>query len=142
MGRVSMIPRTKNATDGQRPRAQVPGRGALLIAAAAVTVGALLPWVEAQVGTFWGLQGAGRLSFYAGIIGLAGAMHRRPVAVALHAAVVAGAGLGFGAWQLTRMVSMCPPGGCGPGLGLILTSFGGALAVRAVWLASRSTHRS
>ena len=108
----------------------------LLLLASLLTIGAaLLPWVATSFGSFWGLDGPGRWTLYAGFLGLAGAIVRRPRVVASHAAILALVALTLPVWQLARLATVCPPGGCLPSAGLLLTGLAGAMAARAAWLA-------
>jgi hypothetical protein len=123
-------------------RARYPASAAsrsLLLASLLTIVAALLPWVATNLGTFWGLDGPGRWTLYAGFLGLAGAMTRRPRLVATHGAILAVVAIGLPAWQLTRLAAVCPPGGCLPSAGLLLTVLAGAMAGRASWLAVTAT---
>jgi hypothetical protein len=120
----------------RRMRAPASPASRLLLLASLVTIGAaLLPWVATHFGTFWGLDGPGRWTLYAGFFGLAGGLVRRPRVVATHGAILAVVAIVMPAWQLARLASMCPPGGCLPSAGLLLTGLAGAMAVRATWLA-------
>ena len=121
----------------RRRRLPVHGRGAMAIASLLVLVAAFLPWVQTQLGTFWGLDGPGRWTLYAAIIGLAGTLHQRRSLLVVHALVVATVSFGLAGWQILRLLSVCPPNGCLPGIGLLLTLFGAALALRAAYVISR-----
>ena len=109
----------------------------MAVASLLVVVAAFLPWVETQLGTFWGLDGPGRWTLYAGIVGLAGTLHQRRSLLVVHALLVASVSFGLGGWQILRLVSVCPPNGCLPGIGLMLTLLGAALALRAAYVISR-----
>jgi hypothetical protein len=129
------------ATGPTRRRARPPASPAsrLLSLASLLTIGAaLLPWVATSFGSFWGLDGPGRWTLYAGFLGLAGAIVRHPRVVASHAAILALVALALPVWQLWRLATMCPPGGCLPSAGLLLTGLAGAMAARASWLAITS----
>lgn len=102
---------------------------------------ALLPWVTTSFTTFWGLDGPGRWTLYAGFLGLAGAILRRPRLVTIHAAVLAAVAIGLPSWQMARLAALCPLGGCLPSIGLLLTGLAGAMALRATWLAVGEARR-
>jgi hypothetical protein len=124
------------ATGTRRARPPATPASRSLLLASLLTIGAaLLPWVATSFGTFWGLDGPGRWTLYAGFLGLAGAIVRRPGIVATHAAVLGLVAIGMPAWQLARLTAVCPPGGCLPSAGLLLTGLAGAMALRAAWLA-------
>jgi hypothetical protein len=106
-------------------RPVLPGRGLLGVAAVVTIVAAFLPWVDSAWGTFGGMSGPGRVTFYAGFIGMAGALHRRPAWLVWHAALLAAAALSVPIWQTVRLVAVCPPLACIPTAGLLLT-FGAA----------------
>lgn len=112
---------------GQGRRA-VPGRRALVLASLMVLFGAFLPWVTTPIGSFSGMTGAGVWTFYAGSLGLAGALIRRPLASAVQAGILAAAAIALPAWQVLHLLGL---GGWTPGLGLVLTFFGGLLAAQA-----------
>jgi hypothetical protein len=127
---------TRPARSGRTGR---PGRSAgarlLLGASLLAAVASLLPWIMTPFATFWGLDGPGRFTLYAAMIGLAGALARRPRLVLPHALVLAAAAIALPVWQLARVATLCPPGGCLPSIGLLLTLLAGATALRAAWLA-------
>jgi hypothetical protein len=126
----------ETVTAGRRARYPASPASRLLWLASLLAIGAaLLPWVATNFGTFWGLDGPGRWTLYAGFFGLAGAIVRRPRIVASHGAILAVLAIGLPVWQLARLAAMCPPGGCLPSAGLLLTALAGAMAGRASLLA-------
>jgi hypothetical protein len=131
--------RDTGTTAGRTRRPASPASRVLLLASLLTIGAALLPWVATNFGTFWGLDGPGRWTLYAGFLGLAGAIVRRPRVVATHGAILAVVAIGLPAWQLTRLAAVCPPGGCLPSAGLLLTGLAGAMALRATWLAVTAT---
>jgi hypothetical protein len=137
---ASMTSVRGTAPDVRRGRYPASAASRSLLLASLLAIGAaLLPWVATHLGTFWGLDGPGRWTLYAGFLGLAGAMARRPRLVATHGAILAVVAIGLPAWQVTRLAAMCPPGGCLPSVGLLLTVLAGAMAGRASWLAVTAT---
>jgi hypothetical protein len=97
-----------------------------------VAVGSFMPWLDTVAGTVSGARGAGLWTFYAAMLGLAGALV--PVR---SLAVVQGAVLGLVAvvipiWQLFHVFSLVGTNGWMPGPGLVLVLGGGVLAGVAV----------
>jgi hypothetical protein len=123
-------------TERRGPRYPPSPASRMLVLASLLAIGAaLLPWVATSFGTFWGLDGPGRWTLYAGFLGFAGGIVRRPRVVASHGAILAVLAIGLPVWQVARLAAMCPPGGCLPSIGLLLTALAGAMAGRASWLA-------
>lgn len=119
--------RTPGTTATRRPPR--PGRGSLLGATAMVVIGSFLPWIYTALESISGARGGGLWTFYAAMLGLAGAIvpwRRAAIVQALILAVVA---VGISTWQLVRAVSLLGlEGGWLPGPGLVLVFGGGVLA--------------
>lgn len=120
-------PRTTETTRTRRPPR--PGRGALLGATVRVILGSFLPWIYTALGSLSGASGAGLWTFYAAMLGLAGAIVPWRRAAIVQAAILALAAVGLSTWQLVRAVSLLGlEGGWLPGPGLVLVFGGGVLA--------------
>ncbi|MPZ74467.1 MAG: hypothetical protein GEU74_14795 [Nitriliruptorales bacterium] len=102
-----------------------------------IVFGSLLPWVMTPFGNLSGVRGAGLWTLCLGMLGIPGAVLRRRAAVLWHAVVVAAPAVVLPAWQLARLVELNLQAGtfgaAVPGIGLVLTFGGGALAGRAAW---------
>ncbi|GAB3263283.1 hypothetical protein GCM10027425_27660 [Alteromonas gracilis] len=94
-----------------------------------VVIGSFLPWIYTALEYISGARGGGLWTFYAAMLGLAGAIvpwRRAAIVQALILAVVA---VGISTWQLVRAVSLLGlEGGWLPGPGLVLVFGGGVLA--------------
>ena len=108
-----------------------PARRRLAGAVAMVVLGSFMPWVDTAVGSVSGARGAGLWTFYAAMLGLAGALVPNRRAAAIQAAVLAAAALVLPAWQVLRLLSLVGTEGWSPGPGLVLVFGGGALAATA-----------
>lgn len=106
-----------------------PGQKHLLLASLAIGIGSFLPWVDTVAGSFTGLAGPGVWTLYAAVLGLAGAMLRRPRVAAAHAAVTGVVAIAMPAWQGLRLLELCPGGACAPGLGLLVVAVAGVTAL-------------
>ncbi len=121
-------------TEAPRPRWPYLGRPQrrLLIAAFLVLFGSVTPWVDTVGGNLLGVQGGGLYTLSAGGIGLAGAFFRRRGVVLAHAFVLAGTPLVIATWQVARLIAIgCDFRVCAPGVGLVITLAGGAIAASA-----------
>lgn len=101
-----------------------------------VLVGAWMPWIYTGVGSVAGVRGAGLWTMYAAVLGVAGAIIRRPRLAAVHAAVLAVVAVGLTLWQIAHLLSLVGFAGWMPGPGLVLTLGGGVLAAtaaRSLW---------
>jgi hypothetical protein len=105
-----------------------------LLAVALIVVGSLTPWVDTAFGNMNGIYGGGMWTLYAGAIGLAGTMWKRPRVNAAHAALMALPALALPLWQLVRLL---PLGGLGsgwtPGFGMVAVFGGGIVSARAAY---------
>ncbi|MFP5253166.1 MAG: hypothetical protein ACLGH4_05170 [Actinomycetes bacterium] len=121
-----------------RPTVRRRGRSSrrLLGAALLVLVGAWMPWIYTGLGSVAGVRGAGLWTMYAAVLGLAGAIIRRPRLAAVHAAALAVVAVGLTLWQVVHLLSLVGFEGWMPGPGLVLTLGGGVLAAaaaRSLW---------
>ena len=138
-----MVDRSSRAAPATT-RAKWPYQGTpqvLLMIAGFVTIGAsFLPWLPTIVGDLGGA--AGRITFYAGVIAVPGAIWRRAPVVAAHALILAVPALALPIYRLTWAASRLPGFGeawlPGPGLVLVLIS-GGVALYAAVRLLQRTT---
>lgn len=117
-------------TSAGRPR-RPPAQRRLLGASVLVLLGAFLPWVYTGVGAVSGVRGAGLWTFYAGMLGLAGALVASRRMAGVQALVLAAAAVGLTGWQLVHLASLVGFSGWAPGPGLVLTAGGGVLAAAA-----------
>jgi hypothetical protein len=132
VGRVTTSSTVRAAA---RPRSRATRR--LLGAAVMVLLGAFLPWIYTGVGSVVGIRGAGLWTMYAAVLGIAGAVIRRPRVSAVHAGVLGAVAVGLSLWQVVHLVSLVGFAGWMPGPGLVLTLGGGVLAAtaaRTLWL--------
>lgn len=121
----------EGATTG-RPRAGVhPQRKRLGIAVLMVVLGSFLPWLDTAVGSISGARGPGLWTFYAAMIGLAGALVPRPRIAGIQAALMAVVCVLLPLWQLQRAISLLGMEGWLPGPGIVLVLGGGVLAASA-----------
>lgn len=125
------------ATAGRSRRAAPPARGrrSLLLASTMIMIGAFLPWVSTGAGNVLGIEGAGLWTFYASMLGLAGAVVPVRRLTLAQGALVGLAALGLAGWQvahLVRLFTLVGMQGWLPGPGLVLTIGGGVLALAAV----------
>jgi hypothetical protein len=103
-----------------------------------VLLGAWLPWVYTGMGSVAGVRGAGLWTMYAAVLGIAGAIIKRPRLAAGHAAALAVVAIALAVWQVVHLLSLVGFSGWMPGPGLVLTLGGGVLAAtsaRALWVA-------
>lgn len=114
----------------QRRRAD-PARKKLAGAVAMVMFGSFLPWVDTAVGSMSGARGAGLWTFYAAMLGLAGALIPLRRVAAVQAALLAAAALLIPTWQVVHLLNLVGTGGWVPGPGLVLVFGGGVLAAVA-----------
>lgn len=129
---TALLSRQARRTD-PRPGAApaTSGRRLLLFASLGVIVGSFLPWVDTGFGSYAGFAGAGVYTFYAGVLGFAGALvpvHRLAV---VQGAVVAAVAVALPVWQLVRLISLVGVSGWTPGMGLVLVLCCGMAAARA-----------
>src|SRR5690625_5024088 len=124
------------ATAGQttsttRTRVRVPGRARLLGAVAMVVVGSFLPWLDTVAGTVSGAVGAGLWTFYAAMLGLAGALVPVQLLRVIQAVVFGVVAIALPVWQLVHVLDLVGTTGWMPGPGIVLVLGGGVLALDA-----------
>lgn len=105
----------------------------LLLASAAVAVGSFMPWVIVGEVEMTGFRGGGAWTFYAGTLGIAGALvpRRGPAVVSALAAGLVAAGIG--GWQVVHLAGQVGFQGWHPGIGLVAVILGGIIALRSAW---------
>ncbi len=106
-----------------------PRRKRLGLAVLMVVVGSFLPWLDTAVGSISGARGPGLWTFYAAMLGMAGALvpHRRIAGA--QAAVMGGVCVVLPVWQLVRALDLLGTEGWLPGPGIVLVLGGGVLAL-------------
>ena len=120
------------APKGVRPRRRVdPAKRRLAGAVAMVAFGSFLPWIDTAVGSVSGARGAGLWTFYAAMLGLAGALVPMRRVAAVQAAIFAAVALLVPAWQVVHLLNLVGTDGWIPGPGLLLVAGGGVLAAIA-----------
>jgi hypothetical protein len=127
---------TSRTSRERRPRTRrglEPGRRALLLATGMVVLGSFMPWIDTAVGTISGARGAGLWTFYAAMLGLAGALVPWRRAAAVQGGVLAAAATALPIWQLLHLLTLVGIGGWVPGPGIVLVFGGGVLAPTAAW---------
>ncbi len=98
-----------------------------------VMVGSFLPWIDTAVGSVSGARGAGLWTFYAAMLGLAGALLPYLRVAAVQAGILALVAVGLPLWQVVHLVGLVGLEGWAPGTGLVLTFGGGVLAAVSAW---------
>lgn len=128
--------RGRPATGRRRWPYAGPGQVRLLLASLGVGLGSFLPWVDTAVGSFTGMAGPGVWTLYAAVLGLAGALVRRPHLAAVHAGLTGAVAVALPAWQGLRLAQLCGGGACLPAPGLLLVLAAGVAALvqaRRLW---------
>lgn len=108
-----------------------PAKKRLAGAVAMVVFGSFLPWIDTAVGSISGARGAGLWTFYAAMLGLAGALIPIRRVAAVQAAIFAAVALFVPAWQVVHLLTLVGTDGWLPGPGLVLVIGGGVLAATA-----------
>lgn len=108
-----------------------PAKRRLAGAVAMVLLGSFLPWVDTAVGSVSGARGAGLWTFYAAMLGLAGALVPLRRVAAVQASILAATAILVPVWQLVHLLGLVGTGGWVPGPGLVLVLGGGVLAATA-----------
>lgn len=110
-----------------------PARKRLGLAVLMVLIGSFLPWLDTALGSVSGARGPGLWTFYAAMLGLAGALipHRR--AGGIQAALMSVVCVVLPVWQLSRALRLLGTSGWLPGPGLVLVFGGGVLAGSCAW---------
>lgn len=97
-----------------------------------VALGSFMPWIDTGVGSVSGARGAGLWTFYAAMLGLAGALvPQRGLRIA-QASVFSLVAVALPVWQLVHLLTLVGTEGWRPGPGLVLVLGGGVLAGSAV----------
>lgn len=96
-----------------------------------VLFGSFLPWIDTAVGAVSGARGGGLWTFYAAMLGLAGALIPLRRVAAVQAAIFAAVALLVPTWQVVHLLSLVGTEGWLPGPGLVLVIGGGVLAATA-----------
>lgn len=96
-------------------------------------IGSFLPWLYLAGAPRSGALGPGLWTFYAAMLGLAGALLPFRRVGAGHAAVMAAAAMALPLWQLGKAIDLVGFGGWTPGPGLVMVFGGGVLAANAAW---------
>lgn len=104
-----------------------------------VAFGSFLPWIDTPLGQISGARGAGLWTFYAAMLGLAGALVPLRTMALLQGAVLALVAVGLPVWQVVRLLNLVGTSGWMPGPGLVLVFGGGVLAAVAVRRMSTAT---
>jgi hypothetical protein len=107
------------------------GQQTLLWASVMIMVAAFLPWLMTGVGTFTGMRGAGTWTVFAGAVGIGASLMRSRRFVLVHAWAIAAVAILLPCWQLLHMLGLVGLSGWLPGIGLIMTLFGGGAVARA-----------
>lgn len=97
-----------------------------------VALGSFLPWIDTALGAISGARGAGLWTFYAAMLGLAGALVPMRTLALVQGAVLALVALALPLWQAGHLLSLVGTAGWVPGPGLVLVFGGGVLAAVAV----------
>lgn len=97
-----------------------------------VVFGSFLPWVDTALGTVSGVRGAGLWTFYAAMLGLAGAMVPMRTLALVQGAILALVAIALPVWQVVHVLQLVGTGGWFPGPGLVVVFGGGVVAAFAV----------
>jgi hypothetical protein len=103
-----------------------------------VALGSFLPWIDTALGQVSGARGAGLWTFYAAMLGLAGALVPVRVLALVQGAVFALVATALPVWQVMHLVDLVGMQGWRPGPGLVLVFGGGVVAAFAVRTMSRA----
>lgn len=97
-----------------------PAQRLLALPAFGIILGSFLTWINTPLRSYTGFEGAGRFTFYLGVLALGAAFLplRRVAAVQGGLAVIAAGALGT--WQIVNLVDLVGFQGWMPGPGLIL----------------------
>jgi hypothetical protein len=97
-----------------------------------VALGSMLPWLMTGLGSISGLRGGGLWTFYAAMLGLAGALVPHRTLALVQGAVLALVALVLPVWQVVHVLTLVGTRGWWPGPGLVLVFAGGVVAALAV----------
>lgn len=111
----------------------MPGQLRLLGAGAFMVLGGWLPWVYTHLGPVSGAVGAGLWVFYVGLLAVAGGLlPARWRGLAVVQAVLSGVvAIALPAWQVVHVLRLVGTDGWLPGPGVVMSVFGGVLALLA-----------
>lgn len=98
-----------------------------------VVFGSFLPWVDTAIGSVSGVRGAGLWTFYAAMLGLAGALIPARTVAAVQGAILAVVAVALPIWQVVHLLRLVGVGAWSPGPGLVLVFGGGVAAGVAAW---------
>jgi hypothetical protein len=124
----------EGSTGGRPGLRRHPDQRLLLLGSAGVLLGSFLPWLQTGLGTLSGFEGAGIYTFYAGVLGLAGALVPSRTLAIWQGAIMAAAAIGLPLWQVARALNLVGLSGWTPGVGLALVFGAGVFTARSVWL--------
>jgi hypothetical protein len=119
---------TNPATAPTRPGVD-PRRKRLGLAVLMVVFGSFLPWLDTAVGSISGARGPGLWTFYAAMLGMAGALVPNRRIAGVQAAVMGAVCVVLPVWQLVRALDLLGTEGWLPGPGVVLVLGGGVLAL-------------
>lgn len=105
-----------------------PRRKRLGLAVLMVIFGSFLPWIDTAIGAVSGVRGPGLWTFYAAMLGMAGALVPHRVIAGVQAAVMGVVCMVLPVWQLARAINLLGTEGWLPGPGIVLVFGGGVLA--------------
>lgn len=97
-----------------------------------VAVGSFLPWLDTALGSVNGVRGAGLWTFYAAMLGLAGALVPMRMLALVQGSVLALTAMVLPVWQVVHIMGLVGTEGWVPGPGLVVVFGGGVLAAVAV----------
>lgn len=124
-------------------RRRPPGKMRLLGAGAFMALGGWLPWLYTELGTVSGAVGLSRTLvlgvapglwvFYFALLAVAGGIlpPRLRTAAVVQGFLAGAVGLALPVWQAVRMLMLVGTEGWLPGPGLVMSAFGGILALTA-----------
>lgn len=125
-------------------RRRPPGRMRLLGAGAFMALGGWLPWLYTELGTVSGAVGLSRTLvlgvapglwvFYFALLAVAGGIlpARLQTAAVIQGVIAGVVGLALPVWQAVQLLMLVGTEGWMPGPGLVMSAFGGILALTAV----------
>lgn len=125
----------------RRARWSHPQQRMLLVASIGIIVGSFMPWIETGIGTFHGFAGPGLYLFYAGVLGLGGALVPLRWPAVIQAGLLAAVAIALPLWQIVKLLARVGFQGWTPGFGLMIVLGCGVWAAQiAVRLARPTAH--
>ncbi len=94
-----------------------------------IIVGSFLSWVSTPFHSYAGFEGAGRFTFYLGVIVLGAAFLPLTRVAGIQAGLAVAATAVLGAWQVIHLISLVGFAGWVPGPGLILVLLSAAIGL-------------